>query len=408
MFKNSKVIPNTTTQKAFKKRVYKMPKAYVRDIFLLLEKKRVIYPLTATLLLLALIGHIYSLIGKPVIFHNQHVAVKTLEHVADFFLTASIVIIVLHLPKNSKWSFQFFTSLYPEGNKLFGPLLAMKKHHFWRNLFICNVCIGSLIACEASFFLLHYGWNVYKYLIFRSLEFYFYNLILMLLLTLTRKLELRFAELNELLEYKTEHFLNNRGNNKCDIQMETHLSFILNSEHFYSVRTFRVMHYELCKLVKRFNEMFGRIILSTVVFSIVNILAKVTFIIDFYITERSDEDINKWSTFIGILCFWIFVNLSQSFLFSFYGAQITKEGEKTTRICFYLLNKVSCQTKNLDEKLVQEELMAFAFQSYCHIPSLSAGGFFDINFRVLGLMISSVTSYLMVIIQFLLRTQFPQ
>lgn len=93
----------------------------------------------------------------------------------------------------------------------------------------------------------------------------------------------------------------------------------------------------------------------------------------------------------------------QAFLFSFYGEQITKEGEKTTRTCFYLLNKVPFQPKNDDEKLVIDELKLFAFQSYSHIPCLSAGGFFDVNFRVLGLMISSVTSYLMVIIQFLLR-----
>lgn len=259
---------------------------------------------------LVLFGHIYSLLGKPRPFLNQHVAVKTCEHVADFCLTASIVIIILYLPKNGKNFFQFFTSLYPEGNQLFGPLLAMKKHHFWRNLLICNVCIGALITFDASFFLIHFGWDTYKYLIFGDLQFYVYNLALLLLLALARKLELRFAELNELLEYKTEHFLkSNATNKKPENEIETHLSFILNSEHFYSVRTFRIMHYDLCKLVKRFNEMFGRIILSTVVFSIANILAKVTFIIDFYVAPSVDEEKNKWAVFMGIVCFWICANM---------------------------------------------------------------------------------------------------
>lgn len=133
--------------------------------------------------------------------------------------------------------------------------------------------------------------------------------MLLLLLALARKLELRFAELNELLEFKTEHFLKTNGNKKMESELESHLSFILNSEHFYSVRTFRIMHYDLCKLVKRFNEMFGRIILSTIVFSIANILAKVTFIIDFYVTPRSEEETSKWVVFMGIICFWIFVNM---------------------------------------------------------------------------------------------------
>ncbi|KAH1012767.1 hypothetical protein HUJ05_011863 [Dendroctonus ponderosae] len=399
---------------------------YIKQTLKLLEKKHVVYPMTVVLLVLVILGHIYSLIGKPTPFPNQHVAVKTAEHVADFCLTASIIIIILYLPKNAENFYQLFSSLYPEGNKLFGPLLAMKKHHFWRNFLICNVCIGSLITFDASFFLVNFGWSTYKYLVFGDVQFYLYNLVLLLLLTLARKLELRFAELNELLEYKTDNFLKTTSNNKTsENEIETHLSYILSSEHFYSVRTFKMMHYELCKLVKRFNEMFGRIILFTILFSIANILAKVTFIIDFYVTPRNDSDKNKWALFMGIICFWIFANMvkpmfyvhffrkystlfnlqAQSFLFAFYGEQITKEGEKTTRTCFYLLNKVPFQPKNNDEAFLQEELKCFAFQSYSHIPCLSAGGFFDVNFRVLGLMISSVTSYLMVIIQFLLRQQ---
>ncbi|XP_050303736.1 uncharacterized protein LOC126741385 [Anthonomus grandis grandis] len=357
---------------------------------------------------LVLSGHILSLQGKKVSFENQQVAATTAANVSDFFLTASIVTFILYMPKNSEDFFQFFSKLYPEGNQLFGPLLAIKKNHFWRNFLICNLCIGSLVSLNASFFLVNFGWSTYKYVIFRDLEFYMYNLLLLLLLALVRKLEMRFAELNELLEYKTEHFLKTNSNakqNDDEAELDNRLSFILNSEHFYSVRTFRTMHYDLCRLVKRFNEMFGRIILSMIVFSIANILAKVTFIIDFYVTPRSEEEKHKWSLFVGIVCAWIFANLGQAYLFSYYGEQITKEGEKTTRTCFYLLNKVPFQTKNEDENLVQDELKLFALQSYSNIPFLSAGGFFDINFRVLGLVISSVTSYLMVIIQFLLRPQ---
>ncbi|XP_066245165.1 uncharacterized protein [Euwallacea similis] len=404
MSKNNKVQPSEKIH-MFKERQHHVQYYYIKAMFLLLEKKQVVFPLTVFLLVLVLFGHIYSLLGKPKNFPNQHVAVKIAEHVADLCLTASILIVILYLPKNGRNFFQFFTSLYPEGNKLLGPLLAMKKHHFWRNFLICNICIGSLITFDACFFLINFGWDTYKYLIFSDVQFYLYNLVLLLLLALARKMELRFSELNELLEYKTENFLKTNTNPKNENEVESHLSFILNSEHFYSVRTFRVMHYDLCKLVKRFNEMFGRIILSTVVFSIANILAKVTFIIDFYVTPRSEEEKQKWAVFMGIIGFWIFASMAQSFLFAFYGEQVTKEGEKTTRICFYLLNKVPFQPKNNDQKLVQEELTNFAFQSYSHIPCLSAGGFFDVNFRVLGLMISSVTSYLMVIIQFLLRQQ---
>ncbi|KAF7281614.1 hypothetical protein GWI33_004478 [Rhynchophorus ferrugineus] len=327
---NSSRVSPVEKENVLNKKKYRLQYNNLKKFFLLIKQRRIVYPLTGLLLALVLYGYGYCVSGKQKEFADFHPVLQTMEYVSNFLLTASIVITVLYLPQNSKNFYEFFTALYPEGNKLLVPLLAMKKNHFWRNFLLCNLCIVSLISFNAWFFLVNFGWQIYKFIIFRDLEFCVYNLLLLFLLALTRKLELRFAELNDILKYKTENFLKSNMARKRNVPPPdpTSLAFILNSEHFYS---------------------------------------------------------------------------GQQYLFSFYGDQIQKEGEKTTKICFYLLNKVSITPSNDDERLVQEELKLLAFQSYSKIPCISAGGFFDVNFRVLGLMISSITSYLMVIIQFLLR-----
>ncbi|XP_076259304.1 uncharacterized protein LOC143195751 [Rhynchophorus ferrugineus] len=308
---NSSRVSPVEKENVLNKKKYRLQYNNLKKFFLLIKQRRIVYPLTGLLLALVLYGYGYCVSGKQKEFADFHPVLQTMEYVSNFLLTASIVITVLYLPQNSKNFYEFFTALYPEGNKLLVPLLAMKKNHFWRNFLLCNLCIVSLISFNAWFFLVNFGWQIYKFIIFRDLEFCVYNLLLLFLLALTRKLELRFAELNDILKYKTENFLKSNMARKRNVPPPdpTSLAFILNSEHFYSVRTFRIMHYDLLKLVKDYNDMFGRFLLSSVIFNISNLLAKLTFIIDYCINVQTDEQIQIWGYFLGIIGFWMFVNV---------------------------------------------------------------------------------------------------
>ena len=111
-----------------------------------------------------------------------------------------------------------------------------------------------------------------------------------------------------MLLYKTDNFLKKKVSKQLDDPVENRLAFMLSSEHFYSVRTFRIMHYDLCNLVKRFNDIFGYILLGSVVFQIFNLLSKVTFIIEFCVLG-DDEARSKWAFYLGIIGLWITANM---------------------------------------------------------------------------------------------------
>ncbi|XP_030766250.1 uncharacterized protein LOC115890218 [Sitophilus oryzae] len=85
------------------------------------------------------------------------------------------------------------------------------------------------------------------------------------------------------------------------------------------------------------------------------------------------------------------------------GENVEKENKKTVRRCCHNLNKLaaSLETENHARMIAQINILLDLI--VLRKPLVSASGFFDINFRVLGFILSTVTTYSIVIIQFLLN-----
>lgn len=90
-------------------------------------------------------------------------------------------------------------------------------------------------------------------------------------------------------------------------------------------------------------------------------------------------------------------------MLAFVGENLEEEGQRTSRICYRLLNKMGRQLKTENENLIVEELNFLLDHSKSRKICLHAGGFFKLNWGILGSVTSTVATYSVVIIQFILK-----
>lgn len=82
-------------------------------------------------------------------------------------------------------------------------------------------------------------------------------------------------------------------------------------------------------------------------------------------------------------------------------AGATSEAEKIAKICFYWLNEIPTLPVSLKDQTIKEELALLAQQATSRSPKFSAAGFFPVDFTLLGFIFGSVTSYIIISIQFI-------
>ncbi|KAJ8968892.1 hypothetical protein NQ314_002054 [Rhamnusium bicolor] len=73
----------------------------------------------------------------------------------------------------------------------------------------------------------------------------------------------------------------------------------------------------------------------------------------------------------------------------------------TTANCFILLNDIPTVPKTYHQKVLKEEVQLIAKQSSYRASYISASGFFTVNFGMLGFVFASVTSFIIVVFQFM-------
>lgn len=78
------------------------------------------------------------------------------------------------------------------------------------------------------------------------------------------------------------------------------------------------------------------------------------------------------------------------------GNNISTEATQTSIIC-YRLNNMNVSVKY---DLIKEELRLIAQQTLFRNTRLNAFGFFTVNFTMIGFIVTNVTSYIIVAIQF--------
>lgn len=78
-----------------------------------------------------------------------------------------------------------------------------------------------------------------------------------------------------------------------------------------------------------------------------------------------------------------------------------KEAYKTASIAYKLLAKLPTSPSNVHEETLKEDLILLCNQSSNRCPVFSAAGFFNVDLTMLSSIVASVTTYFIVIIQFI-------
>ncbi|KAG5860915.1 hypothetical protein JTB14_009067 [Gonioctena quinquepunctata] len=82
------------------------------------------------------------------------------------------------------------------------------------------------------------------------------------------------------------------------------------------------------------------------------------------------------------------------------GTFLLREANKSTTICYSIIFALEYDSTQ-EAGILKEELRNLVHQLSQRTPCLSAAGFFNIDFTMMGFIMSSITSYIIVAIQFI-------
>lgn len=99
--------------------------------------------------------------------------------------------------------------------------------------------------------------------------------------------------------------------------------------------------------------------------------------------------------FIGLRINWNILFQAVTLFLAAAGHYLTTEAQRTVQICYNIINDAN---KN---EFYERDIIFLAQQVVHSNIELSASGFFSINFTMMGFIVSSITSYIIVALEFM-------
>ncbi|KAJ8968890.1 hypothetical protein NQ314_002052 [Rhamnusium bicolor] len=118
-----------------------------------------------------------------------------------------------------------------------------------------------------------------------------------------------------------------------------------------------------------------------------------------YIVFQNDGSFGLMLVFDSLM--WIIVALLQTLLIAAACDGLAREANKIGKICYILLNDVPTIPITDHDTILRQELLSIAEQATVRQPLISAAGFFEVDYGMMGFIVASVTSYIIVTIQFI-------
>ncbi|KAF7268748.1 hypothetical protein GWI33_018100 [Rhynchophorus ferrugineus] len=175
------------------------------------------------------------------------------------------------------------------------------------------------------------------------------------------------------------------------------------------VHKLRKCHVYLCEKVDEYNNIFGTIILLLLfVITVVWLDCTVFFASIYMLRTNSKPRLPVYDGllyFILIGIFWIAGAVIQAIALASTGEKLLKETTKTSRISSALLTHLPLSKTPDVDHCYKKQLELLNQQSSFKKICVSAAGFFDVNNKMLGVMAANVSSYLLIILQFLTQKE---
>ncbi|KAJ8981120.1 hypothetical protein NQ317_007895 [Molorchus minor] len=328
---------------------------------------------------LMIFGYCYALYGKlkKEIFNDYLVTLTVIEYLTNAFLNmvnlSAVTLTVFYYSDSLKdilnglETFDAFTK----------TVSGIGKKQVWVILIILHFVVIGFLVVDTLQWLSFVHFRVVKYYMPRNIFTYNFCMVVNLMIFLVSEIETRFKTLNTILTVELNRYKDLKSIGK--------------------------LHNFLCQVVDHFNGIYGFVILATVIFTITIIVNYTGLLMAFTVFRIELDMSNDQINLLYVSFFWILGALAQVSIFATRCHSLALEADKITDICHTFLNSIPTfpTTENLQN--LKEELTLLVGQATQRKPRISAAGFFEVNHDMCGFILSTVTSYIIVVIQFLAK-----
>ena len=156
------------------------------------------------------------------------------------------------------------------------------------------------------------------------------------------------------------------------------------------VRTLRIIHGNLCDIISVFNSLFGFQLLIMVMETFI---ANITGL--YRILHGNKDSYEGASQFVLLSGIWTLMNLAYILVISAMCSSTCNEGQRITVLLQKLMLVPSLQTNTLSE------IQMFLQQVIQQKMKITAFDFFTLNYRMLGSYVGAITTYLLILLQYM-------
>ncbi|XP_050502122.1 uncharacterized protein LOC114331466 isoform X1 [Diabrotica virgifera virgifera] len=271
----------------------------------------------------------------------------------------------------------------------------------------CALCVVILFVMH--FFLMSttcfdaYTWSTsesfgeYKYFLIRDIQNIQLSSTICLWMWLGSEIRRRFSVLNDLLIDELIHKDSSSlsGNNKAEKPDLQKMS--------KKLKNIGRLYNKMCDAVDLVNELFGLSIMFFVIFAICYVVSYSSVLALVAVGSEAMSGLTKNQNLRILSLVWIVENMIKIMALASAGENLSREANRTITVCYGIINTLDNNPQyNVDA--IKEELNFLIQQAAHRKPCLSASGFFVANSTMMGFIIGSITSYVIVAVQFLKET----
>nr|XP_022905524.1 gustatory receptor 68a-like [Onthophagus taurus] len=340
-----------------------------------------------------ILGSIGGLVEEYLfLFETLPGTMQTMNLIA--YLSFTLQIIVLTISMNTI-SFEEFKIFYNDLVKVEMKLIYFNNSkgnntktslRIWVELILTHLTFMPIVVLD------YYLWikvskneKFHFYIIHQNLQKYHTNVSVLLMCNLMLYMKKLFISANKSLEFS----IKNRNRTKIFTVIT------------YGPKDLIKIFLILTKTIEYFNRIFGWTILCINFSILANILLSLNFMIQFNNEKAKLLTSTYGFEFIVLMTSWAAASLIIGIFLTSVANSTVKEAKNTANVCYKLLTTISVQTsQKLDEKELRNDLLLLAEQIAMRSSHFTAAGFFNVDYTMLFTMLSTVTSYLVVLIQF--------
>ncbi|XP_015832937.2 putative gustatory receptor 28b [Tribolium castaneum] len=360
-----------------------------------------LYTIVHIFIIIALYAH--SSYGREnFIYGSMNMTVAITDKIANFMLTFfNVSLRIILVFSKGKVIKSFFNQGYElSKQEIFN---CCSKKSFRMNFAIFNLYMVLLLLFDAYLWISSVGVRMFQYYIGRSFTYYVCNTTIFLIFHSVLPIKRFFTSLGIAFDNIMKNLI-------CEIDGR-HEFFLAefksaktppNKLNCYDLRRVRKNYNSICELVDAFNNIYGLAMLEIIIVVITYVLNLTDLFLVYGMSKSRNIEGVSFGTNLVILCaLWITTLLLFTILLAYGCAGATSEAEKIAKICFYWLNEIPTMPVSIKDQTIKEELALLAQQSTSRTPKFSAAGFFPVDFTLLGFIFGSVTSYIIISIQFI-------